>query len=419
MRENGLKAKRAIEALRSGVPNRDAVRELGSNHPAIESMARERIAAAGRGERAGGFVVSGDFGSGKSHLLEYLQHVALESNCVASKVVISKETPLYDLGKVFRTAVDVARVPHRAGGALTEIVEVLSDRHGTPAYREFTDWVNDPASGLNDRFAASLYLYDQTHGDLSLRDRIVRFWGGDSITVGELRRELRAIGEGATYAFPRVTEKELALQRFLFVARLIRAAGYAAWILLLDEIELIGRYSLLQRARSYAEVTRWVDAMEPAGIPGVAAVLTVSQDFDEAVIENYGDRDGAPNRLLARGQPGDDELAHRAEVGIDLLRRERTARLEPPDFAHLEATYTRIRGLHEAAYAWTPAPLVVEQLEGSRPMRQYVRRWIHEWDLRRLDPSYTPEIEVEDVEDTYGEDEDLSGGEDRGDREVD
>ena len=30
-------------------------------------------------------------------------------------------------------------------------------------------------------------------------------------------------------------------------------------------------------------------------------------------------------------------------------------------------------------------------------MRQYVRAWINEWDLRRLDPSYSPEIAVSDV----------------------
>jgi hypothetical protein len=25
-------------------------------------------------------------------------------------------------------------------------------------------------------------------------------------------------------------------------------------------------------------------------------------------------------------------------------------------------------------------------------MRQYVRAWINEWDLRRLDPTYRPEV---------------------------
>ena len=52
------------------------------------------------------------------------------------------------------------------------------------------------------------------------------------------------------------------MQRFRFVPRLMAAAGYKGWIVLLDEVELIGRYSLLQRAKSYAEVARWVRGAE-------------------------------------------------------------------------------------------------------------------------------------------------------------
>jgi hypothetical protein len=37
-------------------------------------------------------------------------------------------------------------------------------------------------------------------------------------------------------------------------------------------------------------------------------------------------------------------------------------------------------------------------------MREYVRTWINEWDLRRLDPTYQPEIEVTAVGLSYGED---------------
>ena len=41
--------------------------------------------------------------------------------------MISKETPLHDLGKVFRAAVGNTRVPGRRGSALTDIVASLTD----------------------------------------------------------------------------------------------------------------------------------------------------------------------------------------------------------------------------------------------------------------------------------------------------
>ena len=43
----------------------------------------------------------------------------------------------------------------------------------------------------------------------------------------------------------------------------------------------------------------------------------------------------------------------------------------------------------------------------TQSMREYVRAWINEWDLRRLDPSYQPEIEVEQVTSDYFEDPEL------------
>ena len=96
---------RAIEALRAGVPNRDAVQALGSSQPLVEEKFQQTLAAVREGFAEGvspeGIMFSGDFGSGKSHLLEYLRHVALENNFVCSKVVVSKETPYVTRSRFF------------------------------------------------------------------------------------------------------------------------------------------------------------------------------------------------------------------------------------------------------------------------------------------------------------------------------
>ena len=52
----------------------------------------------------------------------------------------------------------------------------------------------------------------------------------------------------------------------------------------------------------------------------------------------------------------------------------------------------------------------LERLPSNR-MRQYVRAWINEWDLRRLDPSYEPVIEAATLEVDLSEDARLEGGE--------
>src|SRR3954471_14166169 len=91
-----LKYRRAVDALRSGVPNRDAVGALDSSQAEIERRFVEQLDTLRAGGAPRGLVAVGDFGSGKSHLLEYLRHLGLDGSFVVSKVVVSKETPLHD-----------------------------------------------------------------------------------------------------------------------------------------------------------------------------------------------------------------------------------------------------------------------------------------------------------------------------------
>src|SRR2546428_5788584 len=121
--------RRAIEALRSGVPSREAVAALGSAQSEIEDrfgaiLASLRALSSG-GHHPGGLLVGGGFGSGKSHLLEHLAHLAMSDGFVVSKVVVSKETPLYDPAKGFRAAVEAAIVPGRQGSAVPEVAAPL------------------------------------------------------------------------------------------------------------------------------------------------------------------------------------------------------------------------------------------------------------------------------------------------------
>ena len=91
-----------------------------------------------------------------------------------------------------------------------------------------------------------------------------------------------------------------------------------------------------------------------------------------------------------------------------VIQNERTL-LKSPDSTVLKQTYEKVRSIHAEAYAWEPPPVSpVELLRAtSTRMREYVKGWITEWDLKRLDPDYTVEIEVEPLEQDYTENADL------------
>jgi hypothetical protein len=353
---------------------------------------------------AGGLLLGGGFGAGKSHLLEHLARLALDAGFTVSRVMVSKETPLHDPVKVFRAAVETAVRAGQVRPALVEAAAAL-DLDGR-AYAELLRWASSTGSGLNERFPATLALFAHVRDrDAAYADAITRFWSGDPIAVPELRRRMREIGEQRPALSP-VSAAELGRQRLRFAARLLTAAGSAGWVVLFDEVELIGRYSLLQRAKSYAQLARWVRGDH--GGPGtpIAAVFAMTDDFEAAVITGRNDRDLVPSRLRAKGTPEADELATSAQLGMRIIDRE-THLLTPPDEVELKHVYTRLRDMHGLAFGWQPPDIAGLERLGATRMRQYVRAWINEWDLVRLDPGYRPETEILDVSSDYREDPDL------------
>ena len=395
----GLASRRAIEALRSGVPNRDAVRVLGSNQPRAEKA----FAGLLGGSRTQAMLVSGDFGAGKSHLLAYLEQMALSDKFVTSKVVISKETPLYDLGKVLTAALENGRVPDRKGIFVEELAEGLRSGEN---YDVFSTAIGQAAADeyLSQIFPASRLVHERTP-DPDLKREMVSFWAGERPIIANVRRGLREIGEAKRYKFsaPRMTE--LPKQRLRFVAELVRGAGYKGWVVFLDEIELMGSYTILQRARAYAEVARWMGRIRSEICPGLVVVGAVTENFVPEVLgpEGKQDRDKIGPRL--RSNERYRHLVDAAEAGMGVFRD--ADLLESPDDATVAETLNKLRGIYGRAYDCSPPPASGTGGAGFQGrMRYKVRAAINEWDLHRQYPNYSPRTVADEFQPTYEEDED-------------
>ena len=401
-------ARRAVEALRSGVPNGASVRALGTTQLHIvdrfEGLLRDTSKEASD-RSAPGMIIKGGFGSGKSHLLEYLGEVALDRNFVVSKIVISKETQLHNTTSMFRAAIASAKVPQRSGTAVAEIASALN--FDSSNYVNFYTWLHRPESKLDQRLCASLRLFQNYQGDDEFVEKITNFWAGEPYPIAEMRKRLREAGWLGDYSLRAAKEIDLSLDRFAFVSRLILAAGFSGWVLLIDEVELIGRYSLMQRAKSYAEIRRWVEGSKKYLDTPIISVLTTVDDFEGEVLIGKGDYIKVPQRLTAKDRLEETKLSIDAIAGMKILGS-RQSELKSPDENELNATYEAIRKIHGTAYGWDPPHVSgLERLSSNR-MRQYVRAWINEWDLIRLDPDYVPETTVSAVEIEYGEDDDLT-----------
>lgn len=412
LRDEPVVLRRALEALRNGVPNHDAVRVLGCEQDHVQRRFAAQLDTI-RDEpdrQAPGLLLGGGFGSGKSHVLQDLERRALEAGLVCSRIVISKETPLHDLDKVFRAAVASATVPGHAGPAVAELAQRLDP--ATEAHADLVRWVNSSGQ-VSPLVAATLLLHERLRGDPEITAEVVDFWSGDRLSPTRVRQGLRACGAAADHAVRVVPGRQLVAERFALVARLCRAAGFGGWVLLVDEVELIGRYSLQQRGRAYAEVARWMGRLKGSGFAGLGAVLAVTDDFDIHVLQEKGDRERVPEKLRIRGKPELDLVAREAELGMRCLARD-VLPLDPPTDDSLRRTYATLRRLHAAAYGWEAPDADRSETSLRRPMRLYVRRWINEWDLARLYPGETIETQVTELHPTYAEEAELADGDGKG-----
>jgi hypothetical protein len=384
MNAAALDARRAIEALRAGVPNRAAIRLLGTidNRIARDFLARLRLCRAALADRGqvDGIVINGGFGTGKSHHLGYFAELAQQEGFIVSLVPISKETPLFDPARLFAAAIRAAVVPDANDDVMTAVLHRLQP--GSERYDALEAWTTEEVGEgrLSALFAALLYLIPRRQTDPGDLARIARFFAGGKLNIGVIKAWLREAGAARLFPFTRMREGDLALQRLLFAPRLLVAGGYAGWCILLDEVELIGRYTPLQRGRSYAELVRWLGSDQTVCLPGVVTVAAVTDDFAAQMFDRKRDDELVPPRLEQRGLAAEAALAR---TGIARLRRQEYTLL-PPDEAALRRHLDMIGGLYREAYDWIPPNGEIGRQEASRSMRQYVKSWITAWDIARL-----------------------------------
>ncbi len=410
--DDRIQARRAIEALRSGVPNRDAVRHLGvfqgdMTQKFADLLCEVQEMAASDKESRSSLVISGGFGAGKSHLMEYLRHETHEQGCVCSHVVVSKETALSNPLKLLRAAAETAVVCDKTGRAVPEILFTL--KTDTQEFAELFAWVHEQASFQN-RIAPLLKVFmDRPMGSEEILEKIALEWSGYPMRMPDIRSAFKEIGRDRNFPVKAIRQHELASQLWRFLPRLFRAAGYGGWVVLIDEVELILRYTRLQRAKSYAQIARLAGVTKDFKVCGFLPVFAVASEFWEHANDKLNDSEEIPAWLRSRGKLGDEELARAAEAGMKLLKR--SIRLRRAQADELDDLREHVRRLHSLAFEWEAPNLSPTKRGSSSSVREHLKSWITQWDMALLYPEYRPQIVVDEVTHNYSEDDTLAQNE--------
>ena len=121
-----FEARHMIEALRSGVPSRAVGQYFSDARPKIMKEIADRLALVSEEGKAGGMVIAGKYGEGKTHLLNTVFNMAHQENMVVSFLSLSKETPMDKLYLIYSRIMQNTYLPRRLQPGVAEELEKLS-----------------------------------------------------------------------------------------------------------------------------------------------------------------------------------------------------------------------------------------------------------------------------------------------------
>lgn len=278
-----------LDALRRGTVPGSALDALAVGLDRFESTLREELAQVklGRGLFK---AVRGEYGTGKTFFARWLQEQALRQGFAVAEVQVSEvDTPLHRLEAVYRRLIERLSTSDTRGGALRSLVdgwffaleeEVLAggsvDGADEAQLVEATTALMERRLEVVTRsapaFAACLRGYRRAllDGNSEVAEGLLAWLGGSPTVSAAIKRHAGLKGEldhiGA-----------MAFVQGLLV--MLRDAGQAGLVLVLDEVETIQRVRGDVRERALNALRQLMDEVDAGRYPGLYLLVTGTPAF--------------------------------------------------------------------------------------------------------------------------------------------
>lgn len=318
----------AIRFLRSGIVPAQQVRMLSVGYGKLDTYITKHLGTFCYNEKVEPLFVRGEWGSGKSHFLAYMQSTALEGGIPVAALASNARTSALNYPQRMYAQLAAGFRQGNCVGLRDFLITKASD----PRFR--SDFLTAIGRSNSSLAVALRHLLQQFTGNvqnlLSMSDSFA--W---AIALG-------ADIAWADYAY----KKEQALARLEELSGICRRAGMHGLVILLDELETIDQlWNVRSRIGAYAVLGRLCRN------PNILPVFAITERFDRVV-----DSD------IDRGVASTDGIASDARWFLAGWKRREWPQLVPPSFSLESATgiLDRISSLYVSAYD-SPALTVAQK----------------------------------------------------------
>jgi len=335
-----FQAMHVIEALRSGVPSRTVGAYFSEARPGMLNRIRTRMDAVTASGKSDGMIFRGSYGEGKTHMLNTIFSIASEKNMVVSYVSLGKETPMHLPHLLYSKLIANTYLPGTEQPGFRQKLEEIAPGSGVAG-----EMLAYTATGLetNKIFFVLKDMWETQ--DEEERERFLADLEGDFVSTALVKRVFRRVTGKPAQFNQNFTKTKHCGDYFAFMSTLFRSLGYAGWVILFDEAELIGRLGKKARAKSYSTMQSFL--RPSAKLEAVFSVFAFSSSFTEEVIDKKHEFENAEDIFA------DDATALKASKAT------LNAIVDAPELASLsKAEILRvlesIQEFHGMAYDWEP-----------------------------------------------------------------
>ncbi len=333
-------AMHVIEALRSGVPSRVVGAYFSEARPGMLSKIQTRLDAVRESGKSDGFIFTGQYGEGKTHMLNTVFSIASRENMAVSYVALGKETPMNNLPVLYQKIIANTYLPGAAQPGFRPKLEELTIGSGVTGDLLAYAAKELETDKLYYELRAMLSTQEEEERSQFLADLEGDFTGLDVIK----RSYRRTTGQVAKYNQKFVKSRHV-WDYFCFMSYFFRRIGLSGWVILFDEAELLGRLGKVARIKSYKEMQAFLAPSDR--LEGVLSLFAFSSSYADDVIEKKHEI------TVAEDIYKDDPSALKA------ARNTINAILAAPELAKLTRDETlqilgSIQDFHGKAYDWNP-----------------------------------------------------------------
>ncbi len=360
-----IKIRKVLEALRCGSVPTEGTNLISTGLDMIREVLGFELRKVSQGDSSYKFII-GHYGSGKTFVASSLKEIAFQRNMLVSTLTISQEHPFHKLEDLYKGLLRRLRLPDQPEvSALPIVMEewlIAQEEHICELYKlnkkNDLDLLNEFMSQrLKDAFhslgqmdssfsrAISAYYRARYQKDEALANASLGWIKGEKVRA-DTKKLMEVKGE---------VDRQQVLIFMQAMLKMMKAASYKGWVILIDEMETILRLrTKTLRQMAYDNLRYLLDEIVQNRFPGCFFLFT-----------------GTPELLNSTlGFSSFTPLFERVYIEKDRQfpnLRQSLLYIEPWEKAQYMESASKVLRLHQEAYEWKGQP---EQL--SSLLQHYV-----------------------------------------------